>query len=186
MTTLLRETEGTPASWPAVTAFARPAPIGDPDHPEATVNLALAWQRIEAFTGWRWSARTVTWIVEGPGEFVPRLEPFTLSTVELWDDADGWAEATAAPSPAGGYVLGDGTWRITGTAGTGAGAVPEAVAEAVRRLMEFNLEVAESYKGETAIYADDGRQRTAAWAAKAIHLCGAADLLRPWRRLRAG
>jgi hypothetical protein len=182
--TLLRETEGIPASYPAVTPFPRPAPIGDPNQPEAVANLTLAWQRIEGWCRWRWASRSVVWVVQGPGEFLPRLEPFTLSTVEMWsDDAAAWSAATAAPSPSGGFVLGEGVWRISGTAGANAGAVPEAVQEAVRRLVEFNLGIAESYKTELATYSEEGTQRPAAWAAKALHLSGAADLLRPWRRI---
>jgi hypothetical protein len=182
---LLREIEAVPASYPTITPFLRPAPIGDPDHPEAAPNLALAWQRIERFTGWRWSARAVAWVVEGPGIFVPRLEPFTVSTVEAWGDATGWSVATVAPTAEGGFSLGAGQWRISGTVGADAGAVPEAVAEAVRRLVEFNLGIADSWKSEVADYSHEGTQRPAAWAAKAIHLSGAADLLRPWRRLGA-
>lgn len=181
MATLVSQDEGQPASWPAVSAFPRPAPIGDPDHPEASVNLALAWQRVEAWIAHRWTPRTVVWTVEGPGHWAPRLSPFTLSTSEIWD-GEAWVATTLAPAPAG-FLLDAETYRIGGTVGADAGAVPEAVAEAVRRLMEFNLEIAESYKGETAIYRGDDWQAPAGWAAKAIHLCGAADLLRPWRRL---
>jgi hypothetical protein len=184
MATVLSEVEATPASYPAVTHWPRPSQAGM-DDPDPTVSPALAWRRIEEWTAHRWSARTVAWIVEGPGDFTPRLVPFALSTFEAWGDAVGWAAATPAPTPLGGYRLDCGTYRITGTAGANAGAVPEPVLEAHRRLHEYALGVARTWWSETATYSGEGWQASAGWAAKAIYLSGAADLLRPWRRLGA-
>ena len=179
MTALLSEVEGKPESWPAVTARFpnRPADDDNPDIPQA-----VTWRRLESWIGWRWPARTVTWIVEGPGVFAPRLQPFTLSTAEVWRDG-AWAAATLEAAPLG-YALEAESYRIAGTAGDDTDP-PEAVLEAFRRLHEYGLGVARSYWAETAEISDGEGQVATAWAARAIHLSGAADLLRPWRRLGA-
>ncbi|MEO1318347.1 MAG: hypothetical protein AAFW01_17465, partial [Pseudomonadota bacterium] len=39
------------------------------------VDQAPLWQRIEYWTAYRWGLRSVTWVIEGPGEWVPRLRP---------------------------------------------------------------------------------------------------------------
>jgi hypothetical protein len=183
MATVLRCDEDDPASWPVVASHhpLRDAAAVDEDAP--TVEPGTVWKRIEGFIGHRWPSRTVVYIVEGPGEFEPRLQPFTLSTVELWDDAAGWTATTAAPSALG-YVLGEGRYRITGTAGDDS-TPPEAVQEAYRRLHEYALGVARQWWAEAATYRTETGQAPAGWAGKAIHLSGAADLLRPWRRLGA-
>ena len=178
MVALLSETEGDPAAWPAVVGHYPDRDTGD----DPTVDPAVTWKRVESWIGWRWPARSVVWIVDGPGEFTPRLQPFTLSTVEQWD-GEAWVSASATPGPLG-YVLADGVWRLTGTAGDDSD-TPEAVLEAFRRLHEFSHGVARSWWHETATYRSDDHQAVAAWAAKAIHLSGAADLLRPYRRLGA-
>ncbi len=183
MATLLREDEATPASWPAVAGHfpTRDAETGDDDNP--SVDPAVTWRRIEEWTAHRWTPRSVTWIVQGPGEFTPRLRPFTLATVESFDDAAGdWTAATAAPTALGGLMLDAAIYRISGAAGDGS-TPPEAVLEAWRRLHEYSLGIARQWWGEAAIYRSEDRQAPAGWAAKAIHLSGAADLLRSYRRL---
>lgn len=184
MIRVLSEIEGEPAARPTVT----PWPRGDRtavDEPIATVDDAMTWQRIEAWIAHRWGARSVVYIVEGPGVWEPRLAPFSLTGFDRWDGA-AWAADTASPAPLG-YWLDAGTFRATGTAGD-ASTPPAAVLEAWRRLHEFAFGIAQNYGAEAAVYQDDaahGGTSPASWAAKAIHLSGAADLLRPWRRLGA-
>ena len=186
MATLLREIEGTPESWPTVILHypARVPDGGGGGESLPTVDAATVWRRIEAWIGHRWASRPVSWVLEGPGEFEPRLQPFTLVSIEQWDDAAGWVEATAAPSALG-YCLAEGRYRITGTAGDDS-TPPETVQEAFRRLHEYASGIAQHRGARMADTVADDRTRPTAWAARAMNLSGAADLLRPWRRLGAG
>jgi len=181
---LLSEAEGDPAAWPVVTprrALDNEAvDYGVP--PESEVEAAIIWRRLEAWIAHRWPARSVTWLLRGPGDWSPRLAPFTLSTAERWNGA-AWETATPDPAPLG-YALDAATWRISGTAGDDS-ATPADVLEAWRRLHEYARGVAHRHLGGAAIYQTDGDRRPAGWAGKAIHLSGAADLLRPYRRLGA-
>ena len=179
MTALLSEVEGEPASWPAVAERFPNRPTDD-DNPD--IPAAVTWRRLEAWIAWRWPARSVVWIVEGPGVFAPRLQPFTLAATEVWTDG-AWRAVTLEAAPLG-YALEAGQYRLTGTAGDDADP-PEAVLEAWKRLHEYGLGVARSWWTEAATYRTGETQAPAGWAAKAIHLSGAADLLRPWRRLGA-
>ncbi|MFP4360689.1 MAG: hypothetical protein ACLFTG_08420 [Alphaproteobacteria bacterium] len=174
--TLLDEHEGEPASRPAVWAYQRPG-VGSWE--DGRVDPALAWARLEAWIRRRWAARPVTWIASGPGEFTPPLEPFRVSTVERWADG-AWIAETPAASPLG-WSLDAATYRIAGTAGDDTDP-PAAVAEAYRRLLEFHRGVSLQFADSAADYVTDASRRPAGWAAKAIHLSGAADLLRPWKR----
>ncbi len=181
MVTILSEVEGVPAAWPAVTGHfpQRDAEAVDEDTP--SVDAGVTWGRLESWIAHRWGARSVVWIMRGPGEWTPRLQPFTLATLERWDGA-AWVAETPVASPLG-YVLDDGRYRATGTAGD-ASAPPEPVLEAWRRLHEYQLGIARAWWAEAAAFASDGGStRPASWAAKAIQLSGAADLLRPWRGL---
>jgi hypothetical protein len=147
--------------------------------------LATAWQRIEHYTAHRWTARTVTWIAEGPGEWRPPLAPATLTSVEVWAD-DDWTETTPGASPFGGYVFDAvGPYRITAT--VGAGPVPEAVQAAVQRLATYLASEADTPAGARSYSANVGQlsetiTRDAAHMGRAMQNSGAADLLRPYRR----
>lgn len=80
------------------------------------LGLDLVWQRIENYVACRWTARDVTWIVEGSGEWVPPLKPATVATVEIWQ-SDTWQAVTLSPSALGGYELpGHGPYRFKGAA----------------------------------------------------------------------
>ena len=68
------------------------------------------------------------------------------------------------------------------------------VTEAFRRLAEYSAEIGErgilqdkpgahSYSSSVGGEVSESFRRDAAWAAKALHLGGAADLLREYRRL---
>lgn len=179
MAITLKQTEVGPASYPR-------APYGLSDA-AAALNPALIWQRLESYVAHRWTARDVTWIVEGPGEWVPPLTPTTISTVEVWSAADAWETVTLSASPCGGYDLpATGPYRFTGT--VGGGVVPPAVAEAYRRLAEYWAAAPSTAPGSTSereSLPDLGEiaiERSPTWVAKAISNSGAGDLLRSYRR----
>lgn len=175
--TTLSETETPPATITAPAPYyLDPSPTGE----EPAWDEQAIWQVIERWVTVRWVARPVVYIAEGPGEWLPRLTPFTLGTTEQWDGS-AWAAVTLAASPLGGLALDAvGPYRITGTAGDDS-PPPAVVNEAWRRLREFHDGVAwESFRAGTA---QAGEDTPRAWAAKALQLSGAADLLRPYRRL---
>ncbi len=180
MAVTLKQTETTPAAYPA-------APAGL--SAEATAILDAVWRRIEAYVAFRTAARDVVWIVEGCGAWVPPLTPATITNVEVWQ-VDAWQAVTLPPSPLGGYVLpGEGPYRFTGTAGDDAADVPADLTEAVRRLSEYMAAVPDlEHAGartvsETVpdVYTSTV-ERSPAWLAQALINSGAADLLRTYRR----
>lgn len=180
----ISETESDPAAWPAA-----PANLNEPEYLngdfERVIPHVLIWRRIEAWTARRWPARSVVYVAEGPGWWQPRLYPFTVSTTERWEDA-AWTACTLDATPLGGLELpGCGPYRITGTAGDD-GSVPDDVDEAFARLYQYFRGIGNSAWNETATYQSGDSQAVAGWAGKAIHLSGAADLLRPYRRMGAG
>src|SRR6266446_7704208 len=172
------------------------APAGDYPLPPAGTPTTLTlsqkssiWQRIEAYTAHRFSVRAVTWIVEGPGEWHAPLSPATITTVEVWSAADVWETATLSASPLGGYWLPcTGPYRFTGTAGTDSDTLPpEAVLEAYRRLANYfaaNPGKAGATQERIQAGSIDVRvDRSASWMASALQNSGAADLLRPYRKV---
>ena len=182
MTELLKETEALPLAYPS--------PPGGLSVRASAIPEGVLWQRIESYVGHRWTARQVVWTIGGPGEWVPRLVPATVTATEVWDGA-AWVAVSLGASPLGGLTLPDcGPYRIT--ADVGAGTTPEAVLEAFRRLAEYSAEVADetSVAGHPAnksgsLSVGEFREsfnRPASWAALAMQNSGAADLLRPWRR----
>lgn len=149
----------------------------------AAVDPSFVWQRIEMWCAYRWIARPVTWVSEGPGEFIPPLAPATIETVEIWR-GDRW-EATEVREGPLGYLLTCPTqYRLTGTAG--GGETPAAVWEAFRRLAEYFAGTRATGSGDPSIVTEsDGDysyRRAHAHMGKALILSGAADLLRPYRR----
>jgi hypothetical protein len=167
------------------------APEGWPDAPDnlstaaAALSADMIWQRIEAYTAYRYTARTVTWIVEGPGGWQPPLAPATVSTVEIWQD-DAWAAVTLSPSPLGGYCLpGCGPYRFT--ASVGGGDVPANVLEAFRRLAEYMAaKPGKAGARQESVAAGSitiSSTRDPAWLANAMQNSGAADLLRGLRNV---
>lgn len=167
MTETVFEEEAVPA--------ARPSLSGSFGVPEDVV-----WSRIESWVTHRWGQRTVTWIVRGPGTWQPRLKPTTIDTAEIWD-GDAWESVTLKPGPLG-YELDARVYRITTTVGS-TETPPEAVLIAAARLAEFmDAAAADPAKGHTRVSDGDfSFDRPATWAARAIHLSGAADLLRGFR-----
>lgn len=182
MATTIKEEESAPASYPTM-----PAEVSE----EAdALGSASIWQRIEAYTALRFTARAVVWFVEGCGEWVPPLRPATVTATEVWE-GDAWVAFTPTPGPLGGYVFkGHGPYRIT--ANDGGGTVPAVVEEAFIRLAEYFADVREASatRGTAGVSKSDftigqlseSWTRSQAWAAKAMELSGAGDLLRPYRR----
>lgn len=173
------------------------APDDLPDTPTglSTAAAALApemiWSRLERWIAWRWSPRTVAWLVEGPGEWEPPLSPATIATTKIWNAGTfAWETVTLSPSPGDGFVLdGAGPYQIVATVGGGSPApeVPEDVNEAFRRLAEYMAAGQGKVPGSTSHSVDIGpvkiqAERSATWLARAIHNSGAADLLLRYRR----
>ena len=181
MATTLQQHESTPDAYPALLS---PYVLS-----EAAANLdaAFIWARIEAWTTTRWSPRSVTWVLEGPGEWVPPLSPAVLTLVERWVEPD-WSVVVVRPSPLGGLVLDRGHYRVEATVGDDV-ALPAAVQAAFIRLAEFvaaqptEAPGARSYS-TTLGPISESWSRNPAVSAKAMEWSGAADLLRPYRRLR--
>lgn len=176
MTTTLKQTEAAPTEYPAAPSNLSTA--------AAALDAIMIWQRIEAYTAYRWTVRNVVWIVEGPGEWKPTLWPATITTVEAWCRAGEWETATIDASPLGGYMLPyTGPWRFTGTAG--GGTVPANVNEAFRRLAEYFT----AKPGKAGARSEDigagsiriAYSRDPAWMANAMQNSGAGDLLRNYR-----
>lgn len=174
---LIKQFEDVPAAYPDV----------PDDLTDAAGELvpAIVWQRIEAYTAHRFTPREVVWtlIADAGDQFHPPLTPVVSSVAHIWRN-EAWEAVTLLNGPLGLSLPCDGTYRIT--AQVGGGAMPAAVAEAFKRLAKY--------------MADDGGQagatnektvigpinlevsRNLNWAARAIQLSGAADLLRPYRR----
>jgi hypothetical protein len=174
MVEVLSEVEAEPASRPNMTHALRS---------ETEFLAPSIWERIEAWVTHRWGERTVTWIVEGPGTWEPRLKPASIDTSEVWDGA-AWQTVTLQAAPVG-YALDAKTYRVTATVGS-TDDPPHAVDEAFRRLSEYIVD--DSYLGRVATSGTRDlsdmqitSERPAAWLAKALHYSGAADILRRWR-----
>lgn len=178
MTATIKQTEATPSAYPDPPAGLSAA--------AATLNPAVVWQRLEHYCAFRWGERSVTWIVEGPGEWIPPLAPATVGTVEVWRDE--WEMAEVSASPSGGYVLpGCGPYRFVATVGTAAeDGAPAAVLEAWRRLAEYMIakpgKPGATSERITAGSVGIAHNRSASWLAQAVENSGAGDLLRAYRR----
>ncbi|MBN9074313.1 MAG: hypothetical protein J0H34_22475 [Rhizobiales bacterium] len=183
MTELLEQIESSPTAYP-------PAPDGLSTAAAALAN-AMLWQRIELWVAYRWTERIVVWIMKGPGHFEPLLLPASIGKAEVWQN-DAWQELTLPASPLGGLrMIGDGPYRFTAT--VGGGTVPESVNEAYRRLAEYW--VAHDGAGEYGLPAgvrsfshsvgdvSVSLRGEGNWQGRAMEGSGAADLLRPYRRL---
>ena len=146
----------------------------------------MIWQRIEAYTAHRYTARPVSWIIEGPGEWVPPLAPATVTAVEMFC-AGAWEPVTLDETALGGfYVPADASFRVQ--ADVGGGDVPPAVQEAFRRLAEYSADEpdragASSYSVNMGAAIEESYQRNPAYMARALQQSGAADLLRQYRRV---
>ena len=172
--TILETDEQLPDSYPVL----RPAV---PDH---------VWQRIESYIAWRSPSRTVTWIVEGCGEFTVPLKPTTITTIEIWDDgALAWNDITANAevSPRGYWLSGKGPYRFTATVGDD-DPPPAAICRAAQLLAAYMASdpgTPGATRRRDEVFGvsliDVWLQPT--WMARAMQNSGAGDLLRPYRRV---
>ncbi|CAJ0867108.1 hypothetical protein AMST5_01922 [freshwater sediment metagenome] len=175
MATTIQEDEEIPGSYPA-----KPWGLSDA---AVALDAATIWARIEAFIAWRWTARGVTWIVEGPGEWIAPLKPAEVLTTHVWNN-EAWETMTLPASPRGGYDLpGCGPYKIVATIGD-AVTVPAIVNEAYKRLADFygNATTNAGVRQETV----DGIGSTEydlSAIASAMNRSGAGDLLRSFRRV---
>jgi hypothetical protein len=184
MAVTIKQSESTPEHYPDLGS---PSPLSAAS---AAINLDSVWQRIESHVAHRWTARDVTWIVDGPGEWHPPLAPATVATVETWSRAGEWEIAALEPSPLGGYWLpASGPYRFTATVGGGSPApeLPAVVLEAFRRLAEY-FATKPGKPGATSERIGAGsinirHSRSASWMAEAMQNSGAADLLRGYRHV---
>lgn len=184
MVEVLKQQEVPPAAYPAV--------------PDGLSVRALAldanalWQRIEAYTAHRFSEREVVWVIEASegADWCPSLTPIASHVAEKWEGG-AWVAVTMPNGPLGLCVPSDGQFRVT--AQVGVGPVPKAVSEAFRRLAEYSVEIStdgmvgghaahQSHDVNIAGEMQESFARSQTWAAKALQLSGAADLLRPYRR----
>ncbi|WP_439925539.1 hypothetical protein [Nitrobacter sp. JJSN] len=168
------------------------APVSYPTTSPAITLNDVVWQRIESYIAWRFSPRTVTWLVEGPGNWKPPLAPAAITGVNVWSVTENaMVSMTLNASPYGGYELpACGPYQFIGTVGDISGigvTVPAAVWEAVKRLAAY-LAVKPGTPGATRdrlragsieLYVD----RSASWMAMALQNSGAADLLRKYRNV---
>lgn len=180
MIDLLHEAEAVPASYPA-------APSGLSIQAAALEATAI-WQRIEAYTKTRYTARQVVWTLEGCEglDWTPPLSPVASYSAQKWESGL-WVTVTIPEGPIGLCLPSDGIFRVT--AQVGAGTPPGAINEAFRRLAEYVSDEPDragvsSYSVNMGNAVQESYQRSAAHVARAIQYSGAADLLRPYRRLK--
>lgn len=185
MAVTIKTTEAEPDSYVWVSPYANKTDgyVEGDGH----ADYRAVWKLIERWCDHRWTPRTVVWVVEGPGEWETPLNPATIDTTELWDGS-AWVAANLAGGPLGGLVLtGEGPYRITATVGEAAVEQPDLppeVREAFRRLHEYMRGLQEAHRDSLAGVAETTTGFVRGWAAKALQLSGAADLLRPWRAMR--
>jgi hypothetical protein len=175
MAVTIKEDEETPGAYPA-------KPNGLSSAADA-LDAAMIWARIEEFTAWRWTARSVVWIVEGPGEWIAPLKPAEVLTTYVWAN-DAWEAMTLPASPRGGYMLpGCAEYKMVATVGADA-TVPPIVNEAARRLFEFyaRARVNSGLRQET-VEGIGSVEYDANAIASAMNRSGAGDLLRSFRRV---
>lgn len=163
----IRQIEALPETYAAITG------IDEAD-------LPVIWQRLEHHIAYRYSAREVIWHLEADaGEWLPPLAPIAEITAVQGDEAPAEPQLGAF-----GYKLACGETTITAT--VGADPVPEAVAEAARRLWRY-------LKAESDIAPGVSRMSSGSLAisisrreispAMVLQTSGAADLLRAYRRV---
>lgn len=143
--------------------------------------LAVAWQRVEHYTAHRFTPRQVVWRLDvEAGEWRAPLAPVITISAQRGNGAPYGPET----GPMGGYMLECGHTVLTAT--VGAGPVPEAVSEAVRRLAKY-LAFADSIPAGVTRFSSGtfnaALRRDDMAPAQAMVNSGAADLLRAYRRV---
>lgn len=175
-TTTLEQIEALPDNYPQLT----------PKVPDAV------WARLESYIAWRFTDRTVVWIVEGCGQWKAPLTPATFTMIESWDDTTKtWTDITASPpdaSPLGGYCLpAIGPYRFTATVGDDVD-LPAVVAKAAQLLAAYmasdpGTPGATRRRDEVFGLSMTDVWLQPTWMARAMQNSGAGDLLRPYRRV---
>ncbi|WP_299907683.1 hypothetical protein [uncultured Paracoccus sp.] len=181
MIELVSQTEARPADYP----------------PDSGLTLdagAIVWQRIEHYIAWRFTPRQVVWHVDSTGgEWAPPLRPVVALTARKWTGT-AFEVSALAPAPLG-WTIPAGRYELTATVGEGP--APEAAAAAARLLAEY-LGIRGEYTGEARrvlplgvrSYSANVGQLSESFSAdpaamaRALQNSGAADLLRPYRRVR--
>ena len=166
---ILSQQEGKPTSRPVLPGT-------------ANVTSDMLWDRLEPWLEYRWGERNVVWVIRGLGLWGPSLRPTTIDNAEVWCAwGRSWQPVELVPGPIG-YEINGMTYRITATVGD-TDAPPDIVLEAARRLAGYLDQAgADPAQGHTSgTDGDYSFTRPAGWAARAIHLSGAADLLRTFR-----
>lgn len=174
---LIKQFEAVPTAYPE-------APDGLSDE-AAALEAGMLWQRIEAYTAHRFSAREVVWTLIGNGgdQFHPPLAPIVSYEADLWVSG-AWVPQMLLSGPVGLCLPINGTYRIT--AQVGANYVPAVVSAAFRRLAEYMAD--DPGRVGTTSFTDkigpleESVNRAPTWLARAMQYSGAADLLRPYRR----
>ncbi len=158
------------------------------------INEDAIWRLIERHITHRWPAREVIWIVAGPGVFRFPLADVSVDSIESSPHdafpAD-WQPLTPRVERFGYWIDAGVRARIVATVGRPAGELPEEVAEAFFRLagylgdLEANKPMAGVTRYSESVTSDVRLSVTYAQDAlgNALVRSGAADLLRPWRRI---
>jgi hypothetical protein len=184
MATTIKQIESPPDDFPDL-----PRGLSDA---AARLDSSVLWARIEAYVAHRWTERDVSWIVQGPGEWVAPLTPVTIASVQQWTSANGWEAVTLSPAPLGGFFLpATGPYLFAGIAGDDDVDVPAIVFDAYRRLAEYLAQPApigaRAGVSNSTFTIGNGVtsswRRDLSWMAKALQDSGAADLLRGFRRV---
>ena len=165
---IYRQDEGPPSTYPGIDGI-------EPD------KAVIAWQRIEHYIAYRYSPRAVVWSVQANGcEWIAPLAP----VVSLTAQTDEIAAHIPDAGQRGGWMLPEGLVTVSAT--VGGGPAPEAVLEAVRRYASYIASIDKIPVGVTRV--DSGELSLSYRAeridpARALQNSGAADLLRPYRRI---
>lgn len=171
-------TEEQPEEYPEVTGLSIEALL--------LVQGAL-WGRIESYVAWRWSPRSTVWLASGQAgdQFTLPLAPISDMTAERWNK-EAWESHDLLQGPFGFILPCGGPWRFTATIGADA-ALPESVAEAFRRYAEY-MAADPIAPGASSVSESIG-PISETWSGRPDHIAraivnsGAADLLRPYRRV---
>lgn len=110
------------------------------------------WLRIEQWIAYRWGPRSVEWIVEGPGDWLPPLAPYEVDKAERWNGSE-YEETTLSSGPLG-LLLGGGLYRVTCTVGSQeypCGLVQEAARRMSDYLQEGRVLGLVASKGSTTV-----------------------------------
>ena len=150
-----------------------------------TAESPALWARLEAYTAHRWTPRAVTWLLNGRGGW---FAPVALAELVEADRGAGgaWEETTLSPAPMG-YVMPCGRFKVIATVGAD-NAAPAVVLEAFDRLKAYVTAELGGVPGASTYSVNIGQlsesiSRNPAFMARALDNSGAADLLRPYRRV---